>query len=328
MSDDESEIRAAGPLADAGLAPDEDDEEENAPPSGVQATLVSWYRRYIGEPDQLRDVYLGFGFFFGGVALGLVGLALFVVERLVFGADALWALRKVAFSVAALGLPTLLVGVVVLLPVDRRALAATVGGYAVTLASIGAFAWIYPYNWNVEGATDYAPIIVTVYAVGLVAVIAASGSALVSYHVERSAPAGEGNSRAAGRAGQADTGGDETVRDADVQRDIEEAMESTEMTWGGVQKDETRQISVSSNVGGDQSAFDDVEATETRSSGASVDDAVANLKGLKGGEKRTGRGSGTDEQTEALRQLKEQKRTEAVAEKSGMLERVKDRLSR
>ncbi len=321
MSDDDPEARAAGPLADADLRPDSgDDGGDDAPESG-RARLLGWYRAYIGEPDQLRDVYLGFGLFFGGVAMGLIGLGLFVLERVALGGEPLWALRKVAFAVAALGLPALLTGVVVLLPVDRRALLATGVGDAVTLLAVGAFAWIYPYNWNVNVGADHAPLIVSVYAVGLVATIAASGAALVSYHVERTAP-----NAAAETGGQSDSGAGgsgSTVREADVERDIEEAMEQTEMTWGGVEKDDSRSISVSGEVGGDQSAFDEVEATETRSSGSNVDDAVANLKGMKGGEERTGRGSGTDEQTEALKELKKEREAQEVARKPSLGERVK-----
>jgi hypothetical protein len=313
MSDDDAEMRAAGPLADADLRPDEGEEGEDAP-EGVRAQLLGWYRRNVGEPDSLRDVYLGFALFFGGVAMGLVGLGLYVIERAAFGVEPFWALRKVAFSVAAIGLPTLIVGIVVLLPVDRRALVASVGGYGVSVAAIGAFAWIYPYHWNVPTGEDYSPIIMSVYAVGLIAVVAASGSALVSYHVEQTRAEGERREP---------EGEEESVREADVQRDIEDAMSSAEMTWGGVERDDSRKISVSGDVGGDQSGFESVEAQETRSSGSNVDDAVANLKGMKGGEERTGRGSGTDEQTEALRELKKEKEAQEVARKPTLVERVK-----
>jgi len=325
MSDDDAEMRAAGPLADADLRPDDGNSGgEDDAPEGPRARLLGWYRAYIGEPDRLSDVYLGFALFFGGVAMGLIGLGLFVLERAALGAAPLWTLRKIAFAVAALGLPALLTGVVVLLPVDRRALLATAAGDLVALVAVGAFAWIYPYNWNVNVGADHAPAVISVYAVGLIAVIGASGAALVSYHVERTAPNAAAAGGTAGTNGDGGAGdADSTVRSADVERDIEEAMEETEMTWGGVEKDDTRSISVSGEVGGDQSAFDDVEASETRSSGSSVDDAVANLKGMKGGETRTGRGSGTDEQTEALQELKKEREAQEVARKPTLGERVK-----
>ena len=37
--------------------------------------LFEWYGRYIGDPETETDVYLGFGLFFGGIALGVGALS-------------------------------------------------------------------------------------------------------------------------------------------------------------------------------------------------------------------------------------------------------------
>lgn len=284
--------------------------------TGPEDRLVDWYRQYIGEPERRADVYLGFALFFGGLACGLVGLGLFVTEQAISGAEKLYWLREVAFAVGAFGLPALLVGVTVLLPVERRARLAAVAGGAVCLAAIGFFLWAYPWNWDTTTGADYSMQGVAIYAVGLVTVVGATAAALVGYHVERVAPeAAEG----------ADDGGaaaDPEVTDEQVRRDIDEMMDDAEITWGGVRKDETRRIEL--NAGGDDgeldtSGFDGVEATATRASGSGVDDAVAGLKSMQGeAAGDTARGSGTDDQAAALAELREQKAAEEEESESAV----------
>ncbi|MFT4885602.1 MAG: hypothetical protein ACI8U4_003128, partial [Natronomonas sp.] len=80
--------------------------------------LVALYRDHIGEPDRRIDVYLGFALFFGGLGLGLVGLALFGIERAALAGEVFW-LREIAFAAGAFGLPLVLFSVAVLLPADR-----------------------------------------------------------------------------------------------------------------------------------------------------------------------------------------------------------------
>ncbi|MFB6170332.1 MAG: permease [Haloarculaceae archaeon] len=284
--------------------------------------LDAWYRRTFGEPTDERDIYLGFGLFFAGIGLGLVGLVLYLFEGVVGGPDPVFWLREIAFAAGALGLPTLLVGVVVLLPVDRRALLAAPAGLAVCLLAVAYFVSVYPYQWNVAGA-DHSAQGVMLYAVGMVLVLAATGTALVTYQIERVAPA----TREATDETESD---EEEVTDEQVRRDIEAAMEGTDITWGGVKKDDTRRIEINADYVDevDRSSFDQVDATETRSSGQSVDDAVANLKGLKGGEERTERSEGgVDDQAAALQQLREQQRAQADQEaEQGLLARVRERL--
>lgn len=317
MPDD---IRGAGPLADADLHPESDSDEGEGSPDGRYGELLARYRRHVGEPDRPSDVYLGFGLFFGGVTMGLVGLLLFVVERVAVGADPVFWLRALAFSVGALGLPILLLGVVVLLPVDRRVLVAAGGGTVVCLAAVGIFLSVYPGDWNRVSGPDYSTLGVSVYALGLVAVVAASGATLVRYHVDRAATTA-GDDR--GRGNESEQA--ETVSDDRVQRDIEDAMRDAEITWGGVREEESRSIRVETDEGSvDRSGFDGVPASETRSD-SGVDDAVANLRGLKGGEERVDRGGGTDEQTAALQDLRDRQRESASASPS-LLDRVRSAL--
>ncbi len=278
--------------------------------------LVDLYRRYIGEPDRRTDVYLGFALFFAGLGLGLVGLVLFVVERALVSGD-VFSVRQIAFAAGALGLPIVLSSVVVLLPADQRALYVAGGGLVVTVLAVGFFVAVYPSNWN-YGTPDYSPQGVTVYAIGLVSVLSATAAALVSYHVERV----EGVAATEGT-----TESDPEVTDEQVRRDIEEAMESTELTWGGVEKVETERLRINTDAELEGIDVDQSSAKTYRSAG--VDDAVSGLRGLQGGEHRTETSSGgVDEQMAALQELREKQKREAEAQPDGIVGRLKSLLSR
>ena len=295
--------------------------------SNAENRLLEYYRRYVGDPDRTIDVYAGFGLFFAGIGLGLIGVAVFLYSAtLPPEALSTYAVQEVAGVAAAVGLPALLLGVVVLLPVDRRMLYLAGVGTAITVVAVGLFSRTYPYNWNVSTGTDYSAQVVAVYAVGLVAVIAATGGALVAHRVERATGAAASAGGADDDAGGADEDG-ETVTDAQVRADIERELEDAELTWGGVERAQTRRLEL------DTSAVDDIDvdreklagsATETRTTSGTVNDAVSELKGLQGGEKKTASGSGTDDQAAKLRELREQQRRETEADDDGsVVDRIK-----
>jgi hypothetical protein len=272
-----------------------------APPDNV---LFEWYARYVGEPTDERDVYAGFGLFFGGIALGVVGVAVFLLGAAVSGASPAFALREIAVVLAASGLPAALVGAVVLLPGDDRTTYAAVAGTVVCLVAVAIFVASYPYAWNVARAPDRSALGVGVYAVGLVVTSAATGAALVGHQVERVALLAE-------RA----TGGDdgERVSDEDVRRDIDEAMANSELTWGGVEKTETRRLELQTDTTEMETNADRVEATTTRAGGDEVDDAVSSLQQLQGRSENTASGGGVDDQTAALTELKQKREAEQTA---------------
>jgi hypothetical protein len=296
-----------------------------SPESTPENILFETYERYIGDPETETDVYAGFGLFFGGIALGAVGVVVFLLSSTVSGLT-VYAYREVASVAAAAGLPVLLLGIVVLLPVDRRMLYGAVAGTLVCAAAMALFVWAYPYNWNVEGVRDFSAQGVAVYAVGIVAVMGATATALVGHRVQQASDAAAPTPGAdvADEAGAVED--DEAVSDL-ARRDYEEAMEGAEVTWGGVEKTETTRLNLEPGDEGeiDRSSFDSVEATQSRGDG--VDDAVSGLRGLKGGQMETGTGGGTDEQTSALRELRDQQRREEEAEPDGVVDRVRDLLS-
>ncbi|GAB3325817.1 permease [Haloplanus rallus] len=304
------------------------------PPDNV---LFEWYGRYIGDPETETDVYLGFALFFGGIALGAVGIAVFFLSA--FASDpgnTAFALREVAVVASAGGFPVLLLGIVVLLPGDERMRYAAVGGLVVCLAAVAAFVSVYPMNWNVTRSPDYSAQIIAVYAVGLVAVVGATGAALVGHQVQRASPgerAAEVRTATEGGAGDADAeAGGETVSDEQVRRDIDEAMADADLSWGGVSRKETKRLEfdTDTDVEVDREAFENAEATTVRSSGDGVDDALSNLRKLQGREQKTDSSTGVDDQTAALTELKQQQQAEEVAteDEGSIVDRAKGLFSR
>lgn len=289
--------------------------------------LLEFYRQYIGDPDRAVDVYAGFGLFFAGLALGAAGVVTFLYSAtLPPNTLSTYAVREVAAVAGSVGLPALLVGVVVLLPVDRRMLFVAAAGSVVCLGATALFVWAYPQDWNVVTPPDYSARGVAVYSVGLVAVIAATGAALVAHRVERATVGAGGGAAGAAAGGAAAEDDAAEPTEAEVRADIERELSDAELTWGGVERSQTRRLEL------DTSAVDDVDreqlagsATETRTSDDGVSDAVAQLKGLQGGEAETASGESTDDQAAALRELREQQR-ESESEDRSLLDRLRDRL--
>ena len=267
------------------------------PPDGY---LFDLYRRYIGEPEDRTDIYVGFGLFLGGIGLGIISLLLFLWSSRFDARTAeyfTWA--EPASALVMLALPILMLGIVVLLPSERRVLYTSVAGVAVTAAAVAGFLYAYPDDWNGYGA-DYTAEVVGIYAVGLAGVTASTGAALIAHYLDMA--------REASRIEADDDESGASYSDEEIQQDIDEAMDGVELSWGGVEKTEHKRLSFSEDEF-DEVNVDSVGTTTTRSSG--VDSQVAGLKGLKGGEtKKTTSSSTVDDQTQKLKELREQKQAE------------------
>jgi len=295
--------------------------------------LFEWYERYIGDPETETDVYLGFALFFGGIALGAIGIVVFLLSAVASGGGTpAWAIREVAMVCASVGLPVILLGMVVLLPGDQRMTYVSLGGLAVCLVAVALFVATYPMNWNVARTPDYSAQGVAIYAIGLVAVVGATGAALVGHQVERATP-GERAAEVAAETGEAggsggSSGTGETVSDDQVRRDIDEAMADADLSWGGVNRKNTKRLELNtpSDVEVDREAFENAEATTVRSSGQNVDDALSNLRKLQGREQETDSSTGVDDQTAALTELRKQQEAEEIAtedDDEGLVDRAK-----
>lgn len=307
--------------------PDPGSEEESV----TEGALTSLYRRYVGEPESQRDIYIGFGAFFGGIALGLVGLALFVYSGIQpSGSDVFWQLREAALVFTMLALPAVGVSVTVLLPVGRRTMAASLVGTGICVVGTAWLTQVYPYQWTSAG-NDVS--VLSTYAIGVVLLAAATGSSLVAQYVD---------SVATQRAGAATAGADQddtrdgtdtsdAVSDEQVQADIDEAMSDSSLTWGGVeQKPNTKRLEMNMPETPDVERSNIESATETRSASDDVDDAVSGLRQLQGGEQETARTESPDDQVEALTEFRRQQEEEdletGVDTDQGVLRSLREKL--
>ncbi|WP_255190874.1 DUF7139 domain-containing protein [Natronobeatus ordinarius] len=282
--------------------------------------LFDLYRRYVGEPEARTDVYVGFGLFLGGIGLAIVALLLFAwSSTLEARSSAYFAWVQPAYALGMVALPATMLGIVALLPSERRVRYASIVGVATTLVAVGGFVHLYPADWNFyeSGETAFSTVhVVAVYAIGLASISASTGAALIAHYLDlaRAAESVELGS---------DDEDEEHYSDEEIRSDIDAAMEDVELSWGGVEKTEHKRLSFTEH---EFEGVDlDVGTKTKRSSG--VDSQVAGLKGLKGGETKTTTSSSTvDDQTEKLRALREQQQAEELAteESSGLLARLKN----
>lgn len=285
--------------------------------------LFEWYRAYIGEPDREVDVYLGFALFFAGIGFGIAAFVIGAIGQVTGagGASADFIYREAAIATGMLALPATLSSVVVLLPVSKRAVYGAAAGSAVSLVGLGGFIWAYPYQWARPPGPTYSVQVLFIYGVGLAALLAATGGALVAYHIDRAKP----------RPGDFTAEDEETgeeITDEQIEQDIESAMEDVDLTWGGVERHEGNDLKLRTPEAGEMDLSGmDVEVERVHSGG--VDDQVAGLQTVKGGERKTARSTSTvDDQTDQLKQLREQKRTEeATPDEETVLERTLDRVA-
>jgi len=291
--------------------------------------LFEWYRTYIGEPDREVDVYLGFALFFAGIGFGIAAFVIGAIGQLTGagGPSADFIYREAAIATGMLALPATLSSVVVLLPVSKRALYGAATGSAISLVGLAGFVWAYPYSWAVGPGPTYSVQVLFVYGVGLAALLAATGGALVAYHIDRAKP------RPGDFTAEDDDAGEE-ITDEQIEQDIESAMEDVDLTWGGVERSEGSELKIrTSETEAEMDATGlDVEAERVHRS--SVDEQVQGLAMVKGGQKQTDRSTSTvDDQTNKLAELREQKRKEAEKEEEetvlgSLLDRVATLLGR
>ena len=131
--------------------------------------LFELYTRYVGEPESKLHVY-GYWMLVIGYLVAFLGVLIFLLVPILQGLYGVFEIRRVAFTLSALGLLFALFGIVLMLPVRRRGIQLAALGLAVGLAGVGLFFTIYPSQWWVT-TPDYSAVVITVYSVG-VAVVA------------------------------------------------------------------------------------------------------------------------------------------------------------
>ncbi|MFC6717363.1 DUF1508 domain-containing protein [Natrialbaceae archaeon GCM10025810] len=125
--------------------------------------LFRLYEHYVGEPDSESDVW-GYWIFIFGYLVGAAGLGAFIVGY-AGTVDSYFHIR-VSGVAAAAGLAFCLFGLVLMLPVRKRAIQAGAVGLVVALAGVVAFAIVYPYNWRDMGAGLEVEVI-AIYSAGI-----------------------------------------------------------------------------------------------------------------------------------------------------------------
>ncbi|MFP8956245.1 permease [Natrialbaceae archaeon A-CW3] len=268
--------------------------------------LFDLYRRYIGEPDDRTDIYVGFGLFLGGIGLAVIALVVFLWGTTYdHGSSEYFNWLRPAYALGMVSLPALMLGIVVLLPSERRMRYISAGSLGLTAVAAIGFVLAYPSDWLY--GDDYSILIVGTYALGLAGVTASTGAALIAHYLDMA--------RAVEQAAvDEDDDEDEgpAYTDAEIQSDIDAAMEGVELSWGGVEKSENKRLTFSDHEFDSQNLDTNMATKTTRSSG--VDAQVAGLKGLKGGEKKTAVSeSSVDDQTQKLKELRAQREREQAA---------------
>jgi hypothetical protein len=285
--------------------------------ANADGRLFEWYRQFIGEPDREVDVYVGFALFFVGISLGIAAFLISATGQFL-GADG-YFFREAAFAAGMVALPATLSSVIVLLPVGKRAIYGGILGSVVCLGGLAFFLFAYPFNWASGQGPQYAVQVMFVYGAGLTALLASTGGALVAYHVDRARPG------PADIEGMEDADGEE-FSDEDIQRDIEEAMEDVDITWGGVERHEGTALKLNPDMDDIDTSGMNVEAKRVHKSG--VDDQVLSLQGLKGGNAKSDRSTTTvDDQTSRLQELRQRQQEEAGQPKTTLLERLLEKIA-
>jgi hypothetical protein len=290
--------------------------------NGSKKFLHRVYRQYIGPVKDSRTVYVGFGLFFTGVGLIITSIAIFLWSTTIQpGQEFKYILREFAVFTGASGIPTLLLGTTVLLPVSRRIDFISSGGVALCLIAAVRFTQVYWEKWFLNNNSS---IVVGLYALGAIIVVATAGTALSGYYVERTSRELAQQQLEANAEAEQERATEDDVSEAEVRRDIETAMEGAEINWGGVERDDTRGITLTA----DEDEFASVDLSNIsaeESTGSSVDDAVAGLQGLKGGDTKTETGSGTTDQASALAELRttqEQRHAEQTHSTPTLVEKI------
>ncbi|WP_247728332.1 YegP family protein [Halovivax limisalsi] len=134
-----------------------------ASPGNFNDTLYRLYEHYVGEPESSKDVY-GYWVFILGCLIAFVGLVAFLV---MYGGGAMETdYIKVAGILGMIALTLCLFGIVLMLPVRKRGIQASVLGMLIAFAGVSSFGIVYPDDWRMYGG-DYTIPVITTYAAGI-----------------------------------------------------------------------------------------------------------------------------------------------------------------
>ncbi|WP_049927662.1 DUF1508 domain-containing protein [Halopiger goleimassiliensis] len=140
--------------------------------SGLSAhqKLYRLYELYVGEPDSRSDVY-GYWLFIIGYLVGAAGVLVFVVSYA--GQTEAYGLIRVSSAIAGTGAAVGLFGIVLMLPLRKRGIQASVIGLVIALAGVAVSAWAYPEDWLGHGMDlTVEAVAITSAGIGIMAGVA------------------------------------------------------------------------------------------------------------------------------------------------------------
>lgn len=185
----------------------------------------------FGSPTTKGQLYGGLYLLAGGVALGLISLFLFFFSSGQPG-SAYFAWREGALAVGAIALTCFFVGVSIALPSKRSMRIASYVGMGFCTLAIILFMVHYPRHFNtadttIEGWRDYTGLDVSLFAIGLAAIVSGAFTSVVGYYVQRIAQvrAEEKDELEHNKAGY-------NVPDWVVEKDLADAEKRFGVEWG------------------------------------------------------------------------------------------------
>ncbi len=114
----------------------------------------------------------------------------------------------------------------------------------------------------------------------------------------------------AGALGEEVAGDEETITEEQVRADIERELEESDVSIAGGSASQTRRLELNLSAAEEIDREQIPDSVETRTDAESVDNAVSQLSNLQSDEVDTASGEGVDDQTDALRALKERQEDE------------------
>lgn len=132
--------------------------------SGIHSlnnSLFRLYEQYVGDADSAKDVY-GYWVFIVGYLAGMLGTLIYILGPAQATTQQFF-LREVSITIASAGLAISLFGIVLLLPVRRRGIQASVLALAIALGGVVWFVMAYPQSWQPNQGN---PLVMAVYASG------------------------------------------------------------------------------------------------------------------------------------------------------------------